>query len=600
MIDLDEDKGQLSIAIPYARGKVMKKDLGARWDGKSRSWLLAPTSLNVLRLCELYGVAILNGSPDEIVDLAFQPWGFKGFTDDERATAQAHPAWNILFPSQREGVEYLFCNPHGAALCALTWGGGKGAVATVTSDLLDVDRILILAPLTLALTWRDEITRWSTRRHDIKRATSNDRSPLAKGVTIANHEVLHETILRDENREISQPDWVTNARKVKEWIDLGPHVENERGRLIPVRRRVTRVRRDYLEVRWQLIIVDESVLLKNRKAVKTDVLMEIVKTCDPFVFMLSGSPTTKYRDDLFRQLQILHRRAFASYWRFTEFFCIVDKDGWGWTIEGDRPNVDPHHYLRDYIWVKSQDEAMPGLPEYVEQHMQVEATEKQRIALDQMLEDWIVDLEDEDPEARIVTDSWLARFTRLQQITSNLGSLPKPNGGFYKPSSAKEDVLATLIENGEIETPLLVWTWFVETTYNVTHRLDSLGLSVHNVVGSDTRAHKDGAILAYKNNSLDALVMQMGVGKFGHTFVNTRTVFYHDRSFDSDAWLQSLHRVRRIGLLHRPTLIVPKIPKSADEIIDANLDGKLRSIAGMTNADLGRLLRSLANDCALT
>jgi hypothetical protein len=589
------DGKDLIVKPPRFPSAEVKEDLGGRWDKKLNAWRVAPSSLNVLRLVEWYGADVLNGASEEVRDLAEQPWGFKGFSDDELATAARHPSWDQLYGFQREGVEYMFCNPHGATLCALSWGMGKGAVSVVTADLLEAKRILVLAPLTLAPAWRGEWERWSATDRDVKRSTAGDRSPGPE-VTIANHEVIQEVVLRDEHGEVTQPEWVTNARRVKAWREDGPKkVDSRTGKAKLVRERIVRVRRDYLAVDWDLIIVDESVLLKNRKAVKVDVLGQLRKNGDPFMFLLSGSPTTKYRDDLFPQMKTLLPRAFTSYWRFAEFFTVVDKDGWGWTIEGDRPDHDPHHYLRDLMWVKSQDEALPDLPEYIVNHMPVDPTTKQRKALDQMINDWIVELE-EAPGETVVADNWLARTTRLAQITSNLGSLPKPNGaGFFPASSAKEDLLVDLIKQGDIETPLLVWSWFVETTHSIVRRIEKEAphLRVGSIVGADDRDVKDATIAAYKAGELDVLVMQMSTGKFGHTFTHTRTVFYHDRAFDSDAWVQSLARVRRIGLDHRPVLIVPKVDESADDLIDANLEGKLQSIARMTNGDLARLLRSL-------
>lgn len=589
------DGRDMLVRPPYTTSQEVKAELGGRWDKKESAWKLPPTSLNVLRLAELYGDDTLAEAPDVVRDLAEQPWGFRGFTDDERKQASQHPSWDTLYPFQREGVEYLFCNPHGAALCSLSWGLGKGAVSVVAADLLDAARILILAPLTLAPAWKGELKRWSWYPRDIKRATASDRAPNPDGVTIANHEVIQEVVLRDEDGVVFQPDWVTNAKRVKEWRAAGPTKMDPKTRKdVPARERIVRVRRDYLEVDWDLIIVDESVMLKNRKAVKTDVLANLRKKSDPIVFELSGSPTTKYRDDLFRQMQILFPRGFTSYWRFADFFCVVDREGWGWTIEGDRPDRDPHHYLRDMMWVKSQDEAGIDIPEYIEQHMPIDPLPAQAKALDQMLNDWIVELE-EDPGAKVQADNWLARLTRLMQITSNMGSLPKPTGGFFKPASAKEDLLVQLIADEEIETPLLVWSWYVETTHLLRDRLQAEfpHLKVGTVVGKDKREHKDETIQAYKDEELDVLIMQMGTGKFGHTFTHTKTVYYHDRAFDSDAYIQSLHRVRRIGLKHKPVLIVPKIEMSADQLIDANLEGKLESIARITNANLARLLRSL-------
>lgn len=595
----------LVVKPPRYPSEEVKLELGGRWSKDDRAWLLAPTSLNVLTLCEWYGAGMLEGTPAEVRDLAELPWGFAGFSEDELTTARAHPSWSTLYDFQQEGVEYLFCNPHGAALLNLSWGMGKGAVSTVAADLLEAERVLVLAPLTLAPAWRGEWARWSTLDRDVKRAVPEDRTP-GPGVTIANHEMIQEVVLLDEDGLVFSPGSPESIeaggphnrspKVTKEWIKAGPTKVNEKGRTVPVRERITRVRRDYLEVDWDLIIVDESVLLKNRKATKLDVLGQLRKGRDPFMFLLSGSPITKHRDDLFPQFKMMFPRAFTSYWRFAEFFCVVDKGGWGWTIEGDRPDHDPHHYLRDLLWVKSQDEALPDLPEYIEQHMALEATPAQRKALDSMIEDWVVELED-SPADTVAADNWLARLTRLQQITSNMSSLPKPSGGFFPAASAKEDALLELIHQGDIETPLLVWSWYVETTESISRRIDAeTDLRVAHVVGSMSRQAKDDTIAAYKAGELDVLVMQMSTGKFGHTFTDTKTVFYHDRAFDSDAYLQSLHRVRRIGLKHRPTLIVAKVQSSADELIDLNLEGKLGNVARLTNADLARILRSLRDE----
>ena len=375
----------------------LKQVLGARWSPSSGGWTLPPTSLSVLKIVEWLGEGVLNGAPQEVKDLALEPWGFKGFTDEERKAAESHPQWSKLFPFQREGVEWMYCNPHGAGLCSLSWGMGKGAVACVTADLLEAKKVLVLAPLTLAPAWIGEFDRWTEGRH-VKRATPGDREPGPE-VTIANHELVNEVVLIDEHGDVLDVDWSRNARKVKEWRDAGPARQLPNGKIAPARQRVTRAHPSYTNADWDLIVVDESVLLKNRKAVKLKVLAEIRKASDPYVFLLSGSPITRHRDDLWSQMNTLLPRGFTSYWRFAETFCVVDKGGWGWTIEGDNPENDPHEYLKDMMWVKSQDEAMPDLPEYVVTHMPLEPLPAQRRALDSMMNEWIVELEG-DPRPR--------------------------------------------------------------------------------------------------------------------------------------------------------------------------------------------------------
>jgi SNF2 family DNA or RNA helicase len=219
-----------------------------------------------------------------------------------------------------------------------------------------------------------------------------------------------------------------------------------------------------------------------------------------------------------------------------------------------------------------------------------------------MVEEWLVALEAEEDEeieredADLEATSRLAQATRLAQITSNLCNLEKGAGKAMPRSSAKEDLLVDLIRQGDIEFPLLVWTWFKPTTESLDARLEKefgKDLRITYVHGGLTAEQKDLGIEQYKDGEVDVLILQMGVGKFGHNLIDTKTVFYHDRSYESDAYIQSLRRVKRIGLTHRPRLIIPRAQISADPLIELNLAGKMTSISKVASHDLRELLKSL-------
>jgi hypothetical protein len=426
-----------------------------------------------------------------------------------------------LYRFQQEAVEFLVCNPHMGGMLGLSPGLGKTVVSIVAADLLELERCLVLAPLTLAKAWGAELERWSSRALPTRRAQAGDREP-GDAWTIANHEVIQEVVAQDEDgntyttaEELGfNP---ANARRMKAWIEEGPKVAGPKGKKVWARKRLVRLRRDYLSLPWQLVIADESILLKNREAVKGDVLMTLRKRwADSWYWMLSGAPSSKYRDHMFRQLQLMLPSIFTSYWRFAEFFCVVDKDGWGWTIEGDRPEIDVHLYLKDVLFVRSQEEVLPELPKYILREIPLDATPAQRTALDSMFNDWIVEGE-EDPDEIVTASNWLSRFTRLQQITSNMCSLPKATGGYFKPSSATTDLVADLVKNDDVEYPMLVWTWFVESAHEVEKRLQKANkkLRVASVVGPEATKKKEAKLQAFKDAELDVLVLQLGVGKHG-------------------------------------------------------------------------------------
>jgi SNF2 family DNA or RNA helicase len=113
------------------------------------------------------------------------------------------------------------------------------------------------------------------------------------------------------------------------------------------------------------------------------------------------------------------------------------------------------------------------------------------------------------------------------------------------------------------------------------------------VDGATTGPARDAAIEGYKAGTVDALVISMGVGKYGHTLTNTRTIFYVDKTWAADDYYQSLHRVRRIGLKHSPVVVTIRAPGTVDDLIEDNLEGKLGGISRLTRSDLATLLAGL-------
>lgn len=590
---------ELLVKPPKFPSNEVKETLGGRWDKTRKVWRLPPTSLNVLTLVDWYGHEILAGAHPVVRDLADHEWGFQGFGPANRKLEERavnHPEWENLYEFQREGVEYLVCNPHRGAILALSPGLGKSPTSIVAADVLGATRILVVAPLTLARNWIAYWDDWASMYRSWSRATKANKDPQTECV-VTNFETLYEAVYMDEYGDIWEypPNYDKNEKllgeirggaAIKKWINEGPKEEHKKtGKMVPMRKRIVQCRESFARVDWDLIIIDESILLKNRKAVKVDVLEELT-AYGKQVWLLSGSPTAKFRTDLFPQVKMIMPRGFKSYWRFAEFFCVVDREGWGWSIEGDRPDHDPQRYLKDLLFVRNQKDVLSELPDYLYDPIEIDLNPNQQKAFTALAEDMETQLES---GKRVTAEIKLAQYTRMMQTTSNLVNLDR-----NLRSSAKEDLLMTLIEQGDIEFPLLVWTWWVPTTQSIYDRLwDETGLEVDMVVGEMNGDDKEEVLEAYREGDLDVLVLQMGVGKFGHNLQDTRTVFYHDRHFDSDAYLQSLRRVRRIGLEHRPRLIVPRARYSADPLVEMNLAGKLQSVAKVANHDLRELMRSL-------
>lgn len=603
---IEIDGKEILVRPPKFPSTEVKDVLGGRWDKGKNAWRLPPTSLNVVTLIDWYGKDFLNGAPPVVKNLARLDWGFHGWglggTDGYsklRERAHSHPYWDDLYDFQKEAVEYMVCNPHRGCILALSPGLGKSPTSIVAADVLQASKILVVAPLTLARNWIAEWDKWSQLYRSWSRATAGEKDPKTECV-VTNFNTLFEPVFIDENGEQwTYPPLVDEETgevigeirgpgPQKKWILSGPKKRNPKtGKPMPVRQRKVEPRDSYFQTDWDIIIIDESVLLKNRRAVKVDVLQKMAQYAHQ-VWLLSGSPTSKYRSDLYAQVKTIMPRGFTSYWRFTDFFCTIDRNQWGWQVTGDRPDRNPQEYLRDFLFVRNQKDVLDELPDYIYDPIEIDLEPPQRKAFTELLNDWSTELQS---GKRISVDIKLAQMTRLQQITSNLVNIDK------KRVSAKENLLATLIEQGDIEFPMIVWCWWVPTAQSVYDRIydEFPDVEVDIVTGDMKTPDKDEVLDAYKAGDIDVLVLQTNVGKFGHNLQNTRTVFYHDRSFDADGYIQSLRRVKRIGLKHKPRLIVPRSKYSSDPLVELNLAGKMQSIAKIANHDLRELLQSLGS-----
>ncbi len=502
------------ILIPPGPYAAELGSIGARWDQRRGGYTLARSRMNARALQDL-GVPF----PCPI---------------DVPLPAYPEVEHDRLYDYQRGAAGRLSAAPHGQMLVA-TPGLGKTAIAIVAADAaVPDDRIVVVAPASLLLTWRREILTWAQPGDDglppdiyvVKGAIDYEAAGAARWIVVS---------------------WEKAVRMAAEW---------GKG--------------------WPLWILDESVLTKSRRSARFKALRKLRKGIDR-VWLLSGSPTTRYADDLWAQLSLIWPAAFPSYWRFADRYTVVEDTPWGKKITATRSNRDAARENDDLVTIIQQEDVLT-LPEYLfDPAVDVTLTGAQAKAYATMHKDFIADLAGEE----VVAANEIARLMKLQQIAS-----------CWDGVSAKVDALADII--GGYEPPYLVWTHWRETGHVAAEALRQAGLRVAHVDGGTST--RDDEIEAYKAGQRDVLVVSLGVGKFGHTLTNTRTIFYVDKSWAADDYYQSLHRVRRIGLTHSPVVVTIRAPGTVDEVVEANLEGKLSGISRLTRSDLATLLAGLGKE----
>lgn len=498
------------------------KMMGGKLSSSGEVWTFPGYSQYVYQLIRLFNPKI-----DSTIEPFLGGFGFPLPGEIETD----HPSWEQLFSFQREAVSYLVLSPHRGSLLALSPGLGKSAVAAVASDLLGFDRILIIAPLSLLSTWDREYRRWSWR--DELPEIRHGKSPEGN-IVITNYD----TVVR--------------------------HID------------------EYHKAKFQLVILDESILVKNRDTKRFRALKRLT-TGISRLWLLSGNPTSREVDDLWAQFHLIDPPSFSSYWRFAESYCVIENPPWGRGVVGSR-NLDFQAEFRDLMFVRHQKDCLE-LPESIPEVIDLPLTPHQRKLYTEVHKEFMTELTSGES---LKIPNRVAQLVRLQQIVSNTLNLDTEG----KSSSSKLEAVLEMVDSNYFDLPALIWVHWTAGAIQLWESLNQkLPGRVEIVLGGDPEA--DRKILSYKEGKVDILILSLGVGKYGHTLINTQTVIYFDRIWDMDAYIQSSYRVQRIGLDHTSTVITLRCPSTVDDLVEDNLAGKAIVVSQITNADLASLLKNL-------
>lgn len=526
-IRTDSRTGEIVFHPTVPDSSAVKLILGGKWE--TNAWRLPRLYLNLKRLVEMYPEVVVDR---DLKTLLESDHGFPIVSSS--VPSDLVESWRRLYLFQREAVDYLTSTPHPGTLLGLSPGLGKTAVSLIAAKCLGLEKVLVVCPLSLIGAWQREARMWVGQELE----SGWGKTPSTRYV-VTNYDTI--------------------ARR---------HAE-------------------YSKISWDLVIFDESVMLKNRSTQRVKAARSL-RTSTALVWELSGSPITHDITDLWSQFNLLMPKHFSSFWRFADQFALLEHSPWGPShsslIVGTKPGIDFKDEFKDVMLVVSQDDVL-DLPEYLFQVLDLPLTREQQKAYNELSSAFVTTLESGQ---RIDVPNIMAQLIRLQQVTSNLVNLGGPD------LSSKHETIVEMLKDELWEKPVLIWSHWVPGANALYERLRLSGINACVANGSRTTCETaDETLEAFKAGKYDVLVLSLGVGKFGHTLTNVRTVVYNEKSWSSDDYVQSLSRVRRIGLEHRPLLVTLRCPGTVDQLVEENLATKSFDISRVGPVQLAQLLKGL-------
>jgi len=329
-----------------------------------------------------------------------------------------------------------------------------------------------------------------------------------------------------------------------------------------------------------IMVVDESTTIKNRKATRTKNIMKLAEDAK-YRRILTGSPITKSPMDLFSQCAFLSDRAlgFNSYYAFQNRYALVQKRSMGTRafqeIVGYRRLDELNEKLDQFSNRILKDECL-DLPDKMYIRRDVELTEDQKRVYKQMKKLALAKL---DNGELATTASVLTQIMRLQQICC--GFL-QPDEGEIEPIDNNR--LKELLEiTEELQGKAIIWASYTYGIQQIASALrDRFGPeAVATYYGATPQDERQDIVDRFQDpdSALRFFVGQPLTGGYGITLTAANTVIYYNNSYDLAIRLQSEDRAHRIGQQNKVTYIDLVSPGTIDEKILKALREKI-NLAG--------------------
>jgi len=492
------ENGRL-IFVPNVYPSKAAKQLGFSW--RSKRWEGPPLSLVVFnQFVRQFPKVVVDSEVQRAVELALEATELPEHIE----------ASETYFPYQKDGIQFLLTHPR--ALLAFSPGLGKTLCASVAASYMTDKRdltVLVVCPKSLLYTWQNEVQKWVGETPTIWHGNSTTWEEYDTWV-------------------------VTNYDTMRINVD------------------------ELVAEQFDLVIFDESVLLKNRKAKRVAAARQLAKSAE-IVWLLSGAPTTRFYDDLWAQLNLLSTQQFRSYWRFARHYCMLETTEWGTSIIANQPDAAGRlqEDLAEIMIARTQDQVL-SLPNWIIEDVELPMGKKQEKAYLEMEEFFFANLPEADDV--VLAPNVLAQLLRLIQFASN----PVLLGG--ADQSPKWDAVAEMLTFYPL--PAILWVNFIATGEHLLERL-STSYKVEMLTGSTPVKKRQEIVDRFQAGELDVVIAHPAVGKFGLTLTKGRTAVYVERSFNGDDYFQSLHRIRRIGTTESPHVIhLLSRRKNGDQTVD--------------------------------
>jgi len=351
------------------------------------------------------------------------------------------------------------------------------------------------------------------------------------------------------------------------------------------------IAKELAAAKFDMIVLDESIMIKNRTALRTKCLIEISENIK-YRLIMTGSPITQSPLDLWSQYYFLDRghTLGSNFYRYRGRYFYEHRLGkfskWvprKWAFDEIKKLV----YKTSIRFTKEQ---CLDLPDKIFQKREIEMSIKQKALYKQMADNLVAEIErDVYTSASVI----VVKMLRLSQITA----------GIVQPDDAEEAVpiekndpknkeILSLLE--QTDNLVVVWCRFRKEITMTRDFLQSKGYKCGIIYGDIKQEIRARNIDRWRKGLDRVIICQVGTAGMGITLLPEDpsvgiTVIYRTNDYSLNNRLQSQDRTHRIGLKKPVTYIDLVCPKT----IDVSVLNSLTSKKDMADSVLEQNIRAI-------
>jgi SNF2 family DNA or RNA helicase len=335
------------------------------------------------------------------------------------------------------------------------------------------------------------------------------------------------------------------------------------------------VAENFIKNHHTMLVVDESVSIKNPTASRTKAIQSLGAKCK-FRRIADGTPITQSPLDLYAQCELLKPRVmrFPSFLQFKAYYAIIRRMTAGTRsfdkIIGYRNLEELTETIKPFTSRLLKEECL-DLPEKIYITRYVEQTKAQEVAYERLKEEAMLCL---DSGSIVSSTSVLTTMMKLHQI--NCGHVTDDDGNIQLIESNRISTLLDVVAEIPNTENIIIWAHFQQDIKMICEALNKeygQGAAVH-YYGNTSSSQRTEHIKQFKTNEHCRFFVASSAGARGLTLVGSCYSIYYSQDYNLGVRLQSEDRNHRIGQTRNVTYIDLIIPKTVDDKIVKALRAK--------------------------